>query len=84
MLKTEKLRYLAAALALVFMLAYAMPAAGASPAALIKKVTKGPGSLYLADWGTGKEQTGRHVLRATALDQQGRSFTAARAVRVCR
>ena len=51
---------------------------------LIKKVKKGPGSLYVADWGTVKEQKGRHVLRATALDRQGRSFTAARAVRVCR
>jgi subtilisin family serine protease len=51
---------------------------------LIKKVTRGPGSLYVADWGTGKVQTGRHVLRATALDGKGRTFTAARSLRVCR
>jgi hypothetical protein len=50
---------------------------------LIKNVTSGPGSLYVADWRAGKVP-GRHTLRATALDSRGRSFTAARGVRVCR
>jgi Bacterial Ig domain len=51
---------------------------------LIKKVTRGPGSLYVADWRTRKVQTGRHTLRATALDRRGRTFSAARSLRVCR
>jgi hypothetical protein len=51
---------------------------------LIKKVTKGPGSLYVADWRTTKVKTGRHTLRATAVDRQGRSFSASRRLRVCR
>jgi minor extracellular serine protease Vpr len=50
----------------------------------IKKVIKGPASLYVANWGTGTADKGRHTLRATALDQKGRTFSAARGVRVCR
>jgi len=51
---------------------------------LIKRVTSGPGGLYVADWRTSKVPKGRHTLRATALDRKGRSFTAARHIRVCR
>jgi hypothetical protein len=51
---------------------------------LIKKVTRGPGSLYVADWQTRKAPTGRHTLRATAVDRRGRSFSALRRLRVCR
>jgi hypothetical protein len=51
---------------------------------LIKKVTKGPGSLYVADWRTTKVKTSRHTLRATAVDRRGRSFSASRSLRVCR
>jgi hypothetical protein len=51
---------------------------------LIRKVTRGPGSLYVADWRTAGKPRGRHTLRATAVDGKGRSFTAARALRVCR
>jgi hypothetical protein len=51
---------------------------------LIKKVTRGPAGLYVADWRTARAGTGRHTLRATALDRKGRSFNAARSLRVCR
>jgi Bacterial Ig domain len=51
---------------------------------LIKKVTKGPVGLYVADWRTARTAAGPHTLRATALDRKGRSFTAARRLRVCR
>jgi minor extracellular serine protease Vpr len=51
---------------------------------LIKKVTQGPGGLFVADWRTSKAGTGRHTLRATALDRKGRSFSAVRRLRVCR
>jgi minor extracellular serine protease Vpr len=51
---------------------------------LIKKVKTGPGGLYVTDWRSGKAETGKHTLRATAFDRKGRSFTALRTVRVCR
>jgi minor extracellular serine protease Vpr len=51
---------------------------------LIKRVTRGPASLYVADWRTAGKPMGRHMLRATAVDGKGRRFTAARALRVCR
>lgn len=51
---------------------------------LIKKVTKGTDGLYVADWRTRLVKTGRHTLRATALDRRGRSFTTRRGFRVCR
>jgi len=51
---------------------------------LIKTVAKGSAGLYVTDWRTAKVETGRHTLRATALDRKGRSFSAARSLRVCR
>ncbi len=51
---------------------------------LIETVKSGPGGLYVADWKSRTAAAGKHTLRATAVDRKGRSFTAARTVRVCR
>jgi len=50
----------------------------------IANVTKGPGGLYVTDWGVKAVPLGKHTLRATALDRKGHSFTAAHNVKVCR
>jgi hypothetical protein len=46
--------------------------------------TRGPGGLFGGTWRTRREPSGRHELRAVAVDAQGRKAEAVRQVRVCR
>jgi minor extracellular serine protease Vpr len=45
---------------------------------------KGTSDLYSGSWKRGSAPTGRHALRAVALDASGRTLAATRHVRVCR
>ena len=50
----------------------------------IAKVRRGPGGVYITDWGVKASDLGKHTLRATATDRKHRRYTARQSIRVCR